>query len=417
MKQVIENRRAKAAACWNLHNEVVLIGAGSPIGIPGGLDQTFEYRVHPEYRWLTEEHRPGSVLAYDPQSGWTRFAPAVTEAERIWDGVTLEPEGPYLDELGAWLQARSNLDQLHLGAGSTGSERESELREQLTHARRPKDELEIAKMAQATKATLSGHQEATRFIRPGVTERQIQIEIEAAFCRGGATRPGYSSIVGTGTNSAVFHFTPGSRIVKEEDVVLVDAGAEVDGYVIDVTRTYSANGKFTPQQQAIYDIVLDAEERAVNRCRTGMEWLHVHLTAALDMAQGLVDLGILKGTATSAVESDAMAMFFPHGIGHMVGLGVRDASGTLPGRTGDARAAGVRVRCDFPLAEGYIMTVEPGIYFIPALLNDQERRRRFVDHVDWNLVDEFMGMGGIRIEDNVLVTGGDPVNLTAEIPK
>jgi Xaa-Pro aminopeptidase len=417
MDSIIEARRAKAAVAWNLSDEVVLIAAGSPIGIPGGMDQCFEYRIHPEYRWLAEDRRPGSILAFDPKEGWTRFTPAVTDLERIWDGVTSEPSGPYLDEFGEWMRQRENRTQLHLGAGGEGNEREQKLREQLTHVRRPKDDSEIELMKLAASATAAGHKAAREFVRPGITEREIQIELEATFFRNGADRTGYHSIVGTGTNSAVFHFSPGKRVVQPNDVVLIDAGAEVDGYVIDVTRTYPAGDKFTPEQQAIYDIVLEAEVNSISRCRNGAEWLHIHQLAALDMAQGLIDLGLMRGTASSAIESEAIALFLPHGIGHMVGLGVRDASGPLPGRLGEHKAAGSRVRCDLPLEPGYVMTVEPGLYFIPALLNDSEKRRQFQDFINWDRVEPYLAMGGMRIEDDILVTDGDPINLTAEIAK
>ena len=110
-------------------------------------------------------------------------------------------------------------------------------------------------------------------------------------------------------------------------------------------------------------------------------------------------------------------MFFPHGLGHMVGLGVRDGSGVLPGRTKDPRPSLRTLRMDLPLAAGYVVTVEPGLYFIPALLNDPLRRARFRDSVNWPLVDQHLALGGVRIEDNVLVTGGAPEVLTAAIPK
>ncbi len=110
-------------------------------------------------------------------------------------------------------------------------------------------------------------------------------------------------------------------------------------------------------------------------------------------------------------------MFFPHGLGHMVGLGVRDGSGLLPGRTKDPRPALKSLRMDLPLAPGYVVTVEPGLYFIPALLNDPARRARFRDCVNWALVESLLSLGGVRIEDNVLVTNGAPENLTSAIPK
>lgn len=417
----ISARRAKAAEAWALSNEVILIGAGTPVPIPGGADQCFPYQPHPEYRWLTEGFRPGSVLAFDPQEGWTHFTPAVTEAERVWDGVSVEPDGPYLEDLDPWLANRADRPIAWLGVPNTVAQSNEALltrsREQLTHARRPKDEFEIDLMRRAAAATLAGHQRAVEVIRPGVTEREVQIEIETAFFKAGATKAGYSSIVGTGTNSAVFHFTPGQRPIAPGDSVLVDAGAEYNGYVTDVTRTYPADGKFGPEQQAIYDVVLNAEKNGVDRCRNGVEWLDLHRDCAADLAAGLIDLGILRGSVESAIETEAIALFLPHGIGHMVGLGVRDASGTDPGRLGNRKSAGVGVRCDMILKPGYVMTVEPGLYFIPAILNDPKRHEKFGDAVNWELAQRWIPYGGMRIEDNVLVTEDAPINLTAEIPK
>lgn len=412
-------RQSKAAQAWNLTNEIVLIGAGTPIRIPGHLDQCFPFQPHPEYRWLAEKDRPGSILAYDPEEGWTHFTPAVTEAERVWDGISKEPEGPYLEELEPWLEARKGRPKVYLGSSQQpADEATTRLRDLLTYVRRPKDEGEIALMERASKATDAGHRAAAAFIKPGVTEREIQIELETAMFRAGATKTGYASIVGTGPNSAVFHFTPGARQVQKGELVLIDAGAEVDGYVIDVTRTYPAEDRFTPEQQAIYDVVLAALNNANDRCRPGVEWLDIHRQAALDMAQGLVDAGVLRGSAESLVESEAIAMFFPHGIGHMVGLGVRDASGSEPGRKEIRKSAGVAVRCDMILLAGYTMTVEPGLYFIPALVNDPARREKFREQVNWERAAEWTAkVGGVRIEDNVLVTAGEPRILTAEIPK
>ena len=141
------------------------------------------------------------------------------------------------------------------------------------------------------------------------------------------------------------------------------------------------------------------------------------MAAARDMDEGLVGLGILRVGPDALVEQDAHALFFPHGLGHLVGLGVRDASGYLPGRQRSKRFGLAFLRCDFPLQPGFVTTVEPGLYFIPALLNDPERRARYRDAVDWAKVDGLVGFGGIRIEDDVLVTDGAPEVLTAAIPK
>jgi Xaa-Pro aminopeptidase len=292
------------------------------------------------------------------------------------------------------------------------------VRDALKHARRPKEEGEIQLMKRAAIATAEGYDAVQPFLAPGFSERRMQIELEAGFFRGGATTTGYGSIVGVGAQAAVFHGSPSTeRVAKPGDFILIDAGAEVDRYVIDVTRTYLAGGKGSGFQHDLYAAVKHAQQRACARCVAGAEWKDIHFGAAVDMMGSLVDMGVLKGDAASLVEQEAHMLFFPHGIGHMVGLGVRDASGLEPGRAKDPRACLKSLRMDLVLRPGYIVTIEPGLYLIPALINDSARREKYRDAVNWSLVEQHLGIGGVRIEDNLLVTEGAPVNLTAAIPK
>lgn len=415
-----DHRQQLAARAWNLEHELVLIGAGGTIPIPGGGDQCFPYRPHPDYRWLSERRRAEGVLAYDPREGWTLFEPGLTEAEEIWGGGD-PPVGRALGELDEWLSARRSRPIAALGVPpldeGVDEELSQELAARLLHARRPKDTTEIEAMRRAAVATEAGFMRAHEFIRPGVTERGIQIELECGFLRAGGDGPGYGTTVGIGPNSAVFHHQPGYRIAGEHDLVLIDAGAEADGYVVDVTRTFPSGQRFTGQQQALYDAVLHAEEQAIAACLIGTEWLEVHRTAAQCLAVSLRDLGLVLCAPEDAVDSGLIGLFFPHGVGHMVGLGVRDATGPAPGRGGESMVGGVRIRMDLPLQSGYVVTVEPGLYFIPALLQNEERRARFRDMVAWDRVEPLIGLGGIRIEDSVLITPDGPQVLTGAIPK
>lgn len=423
MTDLLSARRARIASQLQLDNALLVIGAGEPVSIPGGADQVYPFLAHSEYFLLTELNTPGGVVAYDPkdgaEAGWVSFVPDITEGQRVWEGLESVPGTP-LSELHAWLGARRGRPVVNLGAPLTGATSEpavvAAVREQFTHARRPKDDAEIARVRTAASATADGFKTAADLIRPGSTERGLQIEIEASFARGGGTRTGYDTIVAIGSNSAVLHFSPGARVAKDGDHVLIDAGAEVHRYTADVTRTYVA-GKPRGITKDLYAIVLEAEERAIGRCVAGTEWRDVHLKCAVELTAGLVSLGLMRGSAEGLVESEAHLLFFPHGIGHMVGLGVRDAGGTLPGRSKSQAPSLRNLRTDLPLAPGYIMTVEPGLYFIPALLNDPARRERFKDAVHWDRVEPHIGIGGIRIEDNILITAGAPENLTAEIPK
>ncbi|MEO7598338.1 MAG: aminopeptidase P family protein [Opitutus sp.] len=419
----LAQRRARVGQSLELGEGVLLVGAGEPLPLPEGTDQTYPFRSHTEYFYLAGEECAGGVIAFDPhepgERAWTSFVPDVTEGERVWEGRT-QPAGSSIATLEPWLATRRGRPMAMLGAPLRGLRADESLsmrvRERFWHARRPKDDAELATLRRGAIATAAGFAHVQSLLQAGVTERQLQIELEAEFFRRGGTRTGYGTIVGFGSNSAILHFEPGNRAAQPGDFVLVDAGAEVDRYVTDVTRTFVV-GPPSSFQRDLYQVVLSAEERAIERCVAGAEWSALHLMTAVDLVEGLVSLGIMRGAPESLVQQEAHTLFFPHGLGHMVGLGVRDASGLLPGRTKDARPSLRTLRMDLPLAPGYVVTIEPGLYFIPALLNDPKRRSRFKDQVNWTLVEQHLSLGGVRIEDNILVTSDRPENLTVAIPK
>jgi Xaa-Pro aminopeptidase len=433
---VVADRRARALAAWregNVLDHPIVIAAGDPISIPGGQDQTYRFRAHPDYRWLTGRNRPGGMLVFDPREGWFDFVAEVGEAERIWEGVEpeIEPGARPLGEFARWWSERASTPIALVGAvgaaradGRSGDAvRSATCCELLAHARRAKDAVELALLRRAAAATAVGFEAAREAIRPGATERSVQIALESAMFTAGCDETGYGTLVGSGPNAAVLHFAPSARRIESDELVLVDAGGAIDGYTADVTRTFGANGPPQGERRALYDAVLAAQIRAIERCRPGIAWRDVHRAAAVDLADGLRSMGVLRTSAEDAVESEAIALFFPHGVGHMVGLGVRDAGGRLPGVPSHGPVAGARLRVELPLAPGYAMTVEPGLYFIAALLRDPVRRERFGAHVRWDVVDRLLaldgrGIGGVRIEDDVVVASdGPPIVLTAAIPK
>ena len=414
-------RRARIAPQLGLTDEILLVGAGHPLPKPEISDAQFPFIAHQEYYYLTGlADAAGGVIAFDAKSGWVSFVPEVTEAERVWEGRTQQP-GVLLGQLPSWLAARKGRRIVALGApvaGVTADEkRTAKVREAYKHARRVKEPGEIELMKRCAVATAAGYAAIQPLLQPGVSERKLQIELEAEYFRHGAHVTGYDSIVGIGAQSAVLHGTPSpDRVAKDGDFILIDSGAQLDRYVIDVTRTYVA-GQPTAFQRDLAAAVLHAEVRACERCRPGAEWKDLHFGAAMDMVGALVAMGVMQGDPASLIEQEAHTLFFPHGLGHMLGLGVRDASGLEPGRTKDPRPSLRTLRMDLILRPGYIVTVEPGLYFIPALLNDPARRAKFRDAVNWPLAEKCLGLGGVRFEDNILVTDGAPVNLTAAIPK
>lgn len=437
-------RREAVTRSWDLRAGAVLIPAGLPVPIAGS-DQFHAFHAHPEFTYLAGVQTPGAVLAFDPADGWLLFAPVATQEDRVWvgPGEPLEAIAAHsaldrvhpLARLNAWLESRrtepiailGNADlaarprayaieawpslELDLDAGLA-----ERLSDQLSEARRTKDATEIEFMRTAADASIRGHLAALRLARPGMTERQLQIELEAEFFRAGSARTAYGSIVGSGPNAAILHSSPSARAFLPGDLLLIDAGAEHNAYASDVTRTFPVDAAFTGLQRDLYQLVHSVQAAAVAAVAPGVEYKDLHMAAALGIASGLAGLGILRGNPQDLVERDAHALFFVHGLGHMLGLATHDAGGCLAGRSPSDRFGLKWLRADLPLQPGYVVTVEPGVYFIDALLTDPVRRETFADAVNWPLVDSLRGFGGIRIEDDLLVTESGTDLLTAALP-
>ncbi len=263
-----------------------------------------------------------------------------------------------------------------------------------------KTEGELALLRRAAAITREAHLAAMRATRPGVGEYEIEALIDYTFRRHGAVAPGYATIVGGGANATTLHYVDNRDPLRAGDLVCVDAGCEVGFYTADVTRTWPVDGRFTPAQRELYDLVLDALVQATDEVRPGRTWKDVHDRATRVLTEGMVRLGLLPAWTPDCehdeeahvdwlIEEKKHKRYFMHGIGHWLGLDVHDAG---------AYAGGGRSR---ELAPGMVMTVEPGLYVAP---DDEDAPERF------------RGMG-IRIEDDVLVTEGDPEVLTADIPR
>ena len=408
----LEARRERALAevgrgvCFAVHS-------GGSVPAPGRLDQKLGWQVHPTFFWLTGEDVKDSVIVFDPAEGWIEFFREATALDYVWDGIRPVGRGRPMSEFAAWAAGKTIV---HTGApGRPLTEAELEIETALIRSRRKKDAHELGIMRRACAATHAGFSRAKELIKPGMTEKELLVEINYAFQQAGSTRVGYDSILGAGPASIVFHGTPSDRPFEHGEQVLIDMGAEIDLYTADVTRTYAV-GSFSPRHQAIYDVLYATFERCNAMCRHGVEWHDVHRCAAMGIADGLQQLGILTCDAETACESGAIALFFPHGIGHLVGLGVRDGTGQAKGRARGRKCCGIPVRSDFPLEEGFLTTVEPGVYFIPELLDPAETRATHAGEINFGEAEKWYGVGGFRLEDNLLVTSGEPENLTQTIP-
>ena len=248
---------------------------------------------------------------------------------------------------------------------------------------------EIKLMQQAAKISAEGHKRAMAYCRPGIKEYELEAELLYAFTRNGSRAPAYTSIVAAGDNACILHYIENDAEVKAGDLVLIDAGCEYDHYASDITRTFPANGKFSPEQKAIYNIVLKAQLAAIEAIRPGVPWDEPHNISVKIITQGLVRLGILKGRPSQLIKSEAYKDFYMHRIGHWIGMDVHDV--------GD-----YKIDDDWRLLEpGMVTTVEPGIYISPSNRKVPKKWRGI----------------GVRIEDDVLITRNGNKVLSAGIPK
>ena len=211
--------------------------------------------------------------------------------------------------------------------------------------------------------------------------------------------------------------------LSSHDLLLADVGAETSGgWASDLTRTWPVSGKFSSTQQDLYDVVLAAHDFCIEKAKPGVEYEEIHLIACEIIAAGLVDLGILKGHPEDLVAQDAHALFFPHGVGHLMGLDVHDMedlgdlSGYAEGRVRSDRFGLAFLRLNRPLAEGMAVTIEPGFYQVPAILNDPKNRDHYKEVVDWERLSLFRDVRGIRIEDDVLITKNGNEVMSQDLP-
>ncbi|MCE3009166.1 MAG: M24 family metallopeptidase [Proteobacteria bacterium] len=423
--QAIENRkRVSAHQLSFLPPEiVVLVNAGFPMTKPGGLDQTYDFLPLPEAFWLTGSRRHGNVIAYSSETGWTEFAFPVSEAEIIWEG---EPTFTYQksrDQLAAWIAQNGFRSMIVIGqsipeatlplASTDWCDR---VRHALDRSRRPKDLEEIELMRLSAEAAEAGYKKVASFLKPGITERQLQIEYEAETFRAGSHGTPYSTIIGSGVRSAILHGIPTEKKIQARELVLIDAGASRSDYCVDITRVFAADGELTTQQKDLFLAVKGAQMKCIAASTPGTEWLEVHALAARELANSLIDFSILNCSLDEALETEVISLFFPHGVGHMLGQRVRDVGGHKEGRAPRSKF-GIRVRVDLSLEENFVMTVEPGLYFIPALLDLPANRKKYSQSVNWAEVEKWKSVGGIRIEDDIWIKGSGPVNLTEKISK
>ncbi|HBD98854.1 MAG TPA: Xaa-Pro aminopeptidase [Gemmatimonadetes bacterium] len=418
------HRSRRAAVVAQLPGNSLVVLFGAPIRNRSN-DMDYEYRQASDFLYLTGSEEPGSALILAPgglevdgeRVHEILFVPPRDPAREVWDGrrfgaeramqrlgveLALDamrfaeilvpllqnaqhrvyhlgfpdgvPERSVLyDQLAAFMD---NVDPAALAGAGTGSA--APLRGVLDGLRAIKSDEEMTALRRAIDITTEAHREVMQQVRAGWAEYEIEALVEYTFKRNGSEQPGFNSIVGSGENSTILHYMTNRRVTEPGDVVVIDIGAEVHGYSADVTRTIPVSGTYSPEQRAIYELVYRAQEAGIRATRAGNPFFASNNEASRVLAEGLAELGLIS----SAADTGGLRRFFMHGTSHYLGLDVHDV-----GSYGSLRP-------------GEVVTIEPGIY-IPVAED--------IDPKWWNI--------GIRIEDDVLVTDGDPVILSAAAPR
>ena len=389
-------------------------------------DTAHPFRQASDFHYLTGLEEQDALLALAPGRPegevvlWVH--PRDPEHER-WMGPRLGPEGVVRDHGAAQAHPLSELDEtlralllsarrlfLSLGEddaldarvisllkafrtqtreGTTGPTEIHDLAVPLHEQRLRKDEVELASLREAVSLTAAGIRAAMSIAAPGRREYELRAELEATFTRGGAKRESFESIVAAGANAAVLHYPAGEAEIGPEDLVLVDVGAEFDYLAGDLTRTFPASGRFTEAQKALYEVVLEANERAIAQAGPGVLFQDLHDETVRILTEGMVSIGLLDGPAADRIADESYRRFFPHRLGHYLGVDCHDV-----GRYRDKR--GWR-----RLEPGMVVTIEPGLY-VPA---------------DAEGVPAALRGTGVRIEDVVVITEDGIDVLSADLPK
>ncbi len=389
-------------------------------------DADHPYRFDSNFHYLSGFAEPESVLvlvaAEDSQSRSILFCREKNLEREIWDGYRYGPDAAreefgfdaaypiaQLDEKLTELMGNQPALFYHLGADNHWDQRILRLRSAvqeksrsgirapnelhdvrniLNNMRLFKDPHEISTMRRAANISALAHQRAMSFTRAGHYEYQIEAELLHEFCRHGARNPAYTSIVAGGKNACVLHYIENRAKLHDGDLLLIDAGCELDGYASDITRTFPVNGCFLGAQKELYEIVLASQAAAIAAAIPGNHWEAPHNAALRVLAQGFIDLKLCHGSVDGVLESESYKQFYMHRTGHWLGMDVHDV--------GD-----YKIGDDWrPLQPGMVLTVEPGCYIRPA------------DNVPialWNI--------GIRIEDDVVITETGNEILTETAPK
>jgi Xaa-Pro aminopeptidase len=407
---------------------------------------TFAFRASSHFLYLVGRPLEGAALLVEPGGRAVVLRPRPAEDDELWHGPTpsnaalaekLGCEVRDLEDLGQLVRAEECCTLPAVDAATRAAQRgllgrpveprvlegeDATLADAVIALRLAHDDDAVRELRLAAHATAAAHLAGMKATRPGLREWHVRAAMIGAL---GAENAGVSYEPIVTVHGEVLHNHHYDHALSPHDLLLADVGAETTGgWAGDVTRTWPVSGRFSPTQRALYEVVLEAQRRAIAKVHPGVRYRDVHLEASLAIAEGLLALGILHGAhADALVAEGAHALFFPHGVGHLLGLDVHDLedlgdrAGYAPGRARSAQFGLSYLRLDRDLAPGMAVTIEPGYYRVPAILAAPALRPLVERFVDLEALARFEDVRGIRIEDDVLVTAEGAEVLTAAIPK
>jgi Xaa-Pro aminopeptidase len=321
-----------------------------------------------------------------------------------------------LQDLNSYLAEAATLP----APAAADSERSRALVEALVTLRLHHDDYALEQIKRAAAVSVDAHKAGMAATSGAATEAQVRAAMEQVIVGEGMTCA-YNSIVTV--HGEVLHNEQYHHALNPGDLLLADVGAEApSGWASDITRTWPVSGQFTGPQRDLYNLVLAAHDACIAAARPGVEYRDLHLLACRTLAAGLVDLGILRGDPDALVERDVHALFFPHGVGHLLGLDVHDmedlgdVAGYAPGRSRSDRFGLKFLRLDRPLAADMVVTIEPGFYQVPGILGPARQSGQYEDAINWDRLKAFTGVRGIRIENDVRINSTGCTVLTAALP-
>lgn len=429
IQQGLQQRREALAERFSAP---VLLGAGSPVSrnFPANV---YPFRASSHFLYFAGWSLPRSAILLD-QGKLTLFMDNPPPGAALWHGPSPDRDA-WAEVIGAnAAYPLADLPQYRAEAITLPSQRSSfglatspndaaqsqALAAAIVALRLCQDDLGLEQMQRAAAISVAAHRAGMAATSRATTEAEVRAAMEQVIIGHQATCA-YNSIVTV--HGEVLHNEQYHHPLQSGNLLLADVGAEVaTGWASDITRTWPVSGRFSATQRAIYDVVLAAHDAAIAAIQPGVEYRDIHLLACRTLAAGLVELGILKGDPDSLVERDAHALFFPHGVGHLLGLDVHDMedlgdlAGYAPGRSRSDRFGLCFLRLDRPLAPNMVVTIEPGFYQVPGILNPARHGSQYDDAVNWDRLAQFADVRGIRIEDDVRVTATGSEVLTADLP-